>query len=59
MVLVLARESHFACFSMGGGGGEKQPLFYSDNYCSHIFSENVLRNFNYLEAAFGALLCVV
>ena len=37
MVLVLARESHFACLSMGEGGGQKQPPFYRDMSCSHIF----------------------
>ena len=37
MVLVLARESHFAKPSIGEGGGKKQPPFYSDMSCSHIF----------------------
>ena len=37
MVLVLARESHFAKPSIGEGGGKKQPAFYSDMSCSHIF----------------------
>ena len=37
MVLAFARESHFAKPSIGEGGGEKQPLFYSDMSCSHIF----------------------
>ena len=39
MVLVLARESHFAKPSIGEGGGEKQALVYSDMSCSHIFFE--------------------
>ena len=38
MVLVFARESHFAKPSIGEGG-QKQPPFYSDMSCSHIFSE--------------------
>jgi hypothetical protein len=37
MGLVLARESHFAKPSIGEGGGEKQPAFYSDMSYSHIF----------------------
>ena len=38
MVLVLARESHFAKPSIGEGG-PKQALVYSDMSCSHIFFE--------------------
>jgi hypothetical protein len=58
MALVLARVKTL-CLPLNSGGGKKQLPFYRAMSCSHIFSENVLRNFNYLEAAFGALLCVV
>jgi hypothetical protein len=39
MALLLAGESHFAWLSIGEGGGKKQPPFYSDMSCSHIFCE--------------------
>ena len=42
MVLVFARESHFAYLSIGEGGGEKQPPFYSDMSSSHIFCKKGL-----------------
>ena len=39
MELVFVKENHFALPSIGEGGGKKQQPFYSDMYCSHIFSE--------------------
>ena len=41
MALAFFRESHFA-YLLIGEGGQKQPPFYSDMSCSHIFFEKGL-----------------